>query len=53
MIVFPITYLSTAQYALVVKNPPANEGNIRDTSFDLDHQTFNLKGIATHSSILA
>ena len=28
----------------MVKNPPANEGNLRDTSFDLGQQTFNLEG---------
>ena len=39
--------------ALVVKNPPLNAGDIRDTSSILDWEDSLEKGMATHSSILA
>ena len=38
--------------ALVVKNPPANEGDIRDTRQSLGWEDALEKGMATHSSIL-
>jgi len=39
--------------ALVVKNPPANAGNIRDTGFIPGLGRSPGKGMATHSRILA
>ena len=39
--------------ALVVKNPPANAGGIRDASRSLDRDDPLEEGMATHSSILA
>ena len=39
--------------ALVVKNLPANAGDVRDTGFIPDQEDNLEKGMATHSSILA
>ena len=39
--------------ALVVKNPPANAGDIRDAGLIPDEADTLEEGIATHSSILA
>ena len=43
----------TSQVALVVKNPPANAGNIRDPGLIPGSGKFPGRGMATHSSILA
>ena len=45
--VFGPSHSSATQVALLVKNPPANAGDIRDVSSILE------EGMATHSSILA
>ena len=37
----------------MIKNPPANEGDIRDGVPSLDHVDPLAEGMATHSSILA
>ena len=42
-----------SQMALVVKNPPANTGDIRDMSSSLDQEDPVEEGMATHFSILA
>ena len=42
-----------SQGALVVKNPPANTGDIRDMSSSLDQEDPVEEGMATHFSILA
>ena len=43
-----------SQVALVVKNPPANAGDIKDvTSIPESRRTSLEEGMATHSSILA
>ena len=42
-----------SQVALVVKNPPANEGDIRDTSSNHGLEDRLEEGMADHSSILA
>ena len=42
-----------SQVALVVKNPPANSGDIRDLVRSLNQQDPLEEGMATHSSILA
>ena len=42
-----------SQVALVVKNPPANAGDIRDASLIPGSEEPLEKGTATHSSILA
>ena len=41
------------QVVLVVKNPPANAGDIRDTGLILGWEDPLKEGMATHSSILA
>ena len=41
-----------SQVALVVKNPPASAGDIRDTGQSLGQEDTLEEGIATHSSIL-
>ena len=43
--------LQASQVALVVKNPPANAGDIRDAGLILEDPSEG--GMATHSSILA
>ena len=43
---------SLPRWALVVKNPPANEGDVRDVGSIPDRED-PLKGMATHSSNLA
>ena len=43
----------TSQVALVIKNPPANAGNIRDLGLISGSGKFPGRGMATHSSILA
>ena len=42
-----------SQVALVVKNPPANEGDVRDTGSIPALGSSLEKGMETHSSILA
>ena len=42
----------TCQVALVVKNPPANAGDIRDMGPSLGREDPLEEGMATHSSIL-
>ena len=43
-----------SQIVLVVKNPPTNTGDTRDTGFGLPGSGRTLeKGMATHSNILA
>ena len=42
-----------SQVALVVKNPPANAGDIRELVRSLGWGDSLEKGMATHSSILA
>ena len=42
-----------SQVALVVKNPPANAGDVRDGVRSLDQENPLEEGTATHSSILA
>ena len=42
-----------SQVALVMKNPPANAGDIRDTVRSLGQEDPLEKEMATHSSILA
>ena len=42
-----------SQVALVVKNPPANAGDKRDTVQSLGLEDVLEKGMVTHSSILA
>ena len=39
--------------ALVVKNPPANAGDVRDRFRSLGQEDALEEGMATHSSILA
>ena len=39
--------------ALVVKNPPANAGNLREAGLILSGEDSLEEGMATHSSILA
>ena len=41
------------EVALMVKNPPANEGEIRDTDSIPGSGKSLEKGMATHSSVLA
>ena len=41
------------QVALVVKNPPANAGDIRDVDLTLGREDPLEEGMATHTSILA
>ena len=45
-------YIWASQVALVVKNPPASAGDIRDTTASLGWEDLLEKGITTHSSIL-
>ena len=49
-----IAYVDGAsQVVLVVKNPPAKAGDIRDTGLIPDQEYSLEKGMATHSNILA
>ena len=41
------------EVALVVKNPPVNAGDVRDTGLILGQEDFPEKGMATHSNTLA
>ena len=41
-----------SQVVLVVKNPPADAGDLRDSSWSLDQKDPLEEGMATHSSIL-
>ena len=41
------------EVALVVKNPPVNAGDVRDTGLILGREDPLEKGMATHSNILA
>ena len=46
--------IGTFQVALVIKNPPAKAGDVRDSEFDPWVRKIPLEeGMATHSSILA
>ena len=47
---FPRMYVSASQVALVVKNPSANAGDIRDTGFIPGLRRFPEEDMATHSS---
>ena len=48
-----LTYISASQVVLVVKNLPANAGDVRDIGSTLGWQDPLEEGTATHSSILA
>ena len=50
---FTFTALTGHAVALVVKNPPANAGNVADTGSIPGSEDPLEEGIATHSSILA
>ena len=41
-----------SQGVLVIKNPPANAGGIRDTGLNLGQEDSLEEGMATHSSVL-
>ena len=45
--------MGTSHVVLVVKNPPANVGDIRDVGSILGQEDPLKEGMATHSSILA
>ena len=45
-------FIWASQVALVLKNPPANAGGIRDAVQSLGRESPLEKGMATHSSIL-
>ena len=45
-------FIWASQVALVLKNPPANAGDIRDAVQSLGWESPPEKGMATHSSIL-
>ena len=45
--------LGASQVALVVTNPPANAGDVRNMGSTLGWEDSLEKGMATHSSILA
>ena len=45
--------MGASQVALVVKNPPANAGNVREAGSILGGKDSLEDGMATHSSILA
>ena len=49
----PIFLSGASQVVLVVKNPPANAGDIKDTVQSLSREDPLMEGTATHSSILA
>ena len=49
----PDTRGNLSQVALVVKTPPANAGDIRDTGSILGREDPLEEGTATHTSILA
>ena len=53
MLVYEILYLGASQGALVVKNLPAKERDIRDATSILSQEYPLEEGIATYSSILA
>ena len=46
-------FVGTSHVVLVVKNPPANVGDIRDVGSILGQEDPLKEGMATHSSILA
>ena len=46
-------YIQASNLVLVVKNPLANAGDIRDTNLIPGPGRFPEEGMATHSSILA
>ena len=46
-------HLGASQVALVVKNPPANAGDVRDMGSNLGQEDPLEEGMATHSSIPA
>ena len=48
-----LMYFCTSQVVLAVKNPPANAGDIRDTSSITGLEDPQKEGMATHPSILA
>ena len=45
--------INASQVVLAVKNPPANEGDIRDVGSNLGLGRSLEEGMATHSSMLA
>ena len=45
--------MGASQVALVVKNPPANAGNVREAGSILGGKDPLEDGMATHSSVLA
>ena len=47
------SWVNSIQVALMVKNPPANAGDLRDTGSILVQEDLLEKGTATHSSVLA
>ena len=51
--VFALLSISTILVVLVVKNPPANGGDIRDMDVTLGWEDPLEEGTATHSSIFA
>ena len=53
VVVFMVYLNWASQVALVIKNPPASAGDIRDTGLTLGWEDPLEKGMATHSSILA
>ena len=53
IVLLPLGCSQASQVALVVKNPTANVGDIRDMSWTLGLEDPLKKGMATHSSVLA
>ena len=47
------THIWASHVALVIKNPPANAGDVRDTGWPLGQEDPLEEGTATHSSIVA
>ena len=52
-LLFSNTAIAASQVAQVVKNPPANAGDVTDASPTAGQEDPLEKGMATHSSILA
>ena len=48
-----LLYFWASQVALVVNNPPASAGGVRDTGRFLGWEDYLEEGLAAHSSILA
>ena len=47
------THIWASHIALVIKNPPANAGDVRDAGWPLGQEDPLEEGTATHSSIVA